>query len=193
MSTDILTVKDLVTRNAAERGDVPFLEFYDEVVTYRDLDERSDAFARYLLSKGIGKGDIVAFMMGNSPSFFYVLLGAQKIGAIAGPVSCWWQDKELQHLIDDAEPPMLIVDDEFAPIVSKIKDTMASVKTIVVNSPSRLSLDFEHEHLPEVLEAHAGKLEHDDPPGLSVHVSGGNHRPAEGFLGVGVLGVRRAV
>jgi long-chain acyl-CoA synthetase len=164
MSTDISTVKDLITRNAAERGDSPFIEFYDEVVTYRDLDERSDAFARYLLSKGIGKGDIVAFMMANSPSFFYVLLGAQKIGAIAGPVSCWWQDKELQHLVDDAEPPVLIVDDEFAPIVSKIKDTMASVKTIVVNSPSRLSLDFEHERLPSVLEAHAGKLEHDDPP-----------------------------
>ncbi len=164
MSTQIRTVKDLITRNAAERGDIPFLEFYDEVVTYRDLDERSDAFARYLLSKGIGKGDIVAFMMANSPSFFYVLLGAQKIGAIAGPVSCWWQDKELQHLVDDAEPPMLIVDDEFAPIVSKIKDTMASVKTIVVNSTLKLNLDFEHEHLPAVLATHAGKLEHDDPP-----------------------------
>ena len=148
MSTDISTVKDLITRNTAERGESPFIEFYDEVVTYRELDERSDAFARYLLSKGIRKGDIVAFMMANSPSFFYVLLGAQKIGAIAGPVSCWWQDKELQHLVDDAEPPILIVDDEFAPIVSKIKDTMASVKTIVVNSPSKLSLDFEHEHLP---------------------------------------------
>ena len=164
MSTDIATVKDLITRNAVERGDIPFIEFYDEVVTYRDLDARSDAFARYLLSKGIGKGDIVAFMMANSPSFFYVLLGAQKIGAIAGPVSCWWQDKELQHLVDDAEPPMLVVDDEFASIVSKIKDTMASVKTIVVNSPSQLSLGFEHERLPEVLVAHAGKLEHDDPP-----------------------------
>jgi long-chain acyl-CoA synthetase len=164
MSREILTIKDLTTRNAAERGDSPFIEFYDEVVTYRDLDERSDAFARYLLSKGIGKGDIVAFMMANSPSFFYVLLGAQKIGAIAGPVSCWWQDKELQHLVDDAEPPMLIVDDEFAPIVSKIKDKMASVRTIVVNSPSKLSLDFEHEYLSDVLEAHAGKLEHDDPP-----------------------------
>ncbi len=164
MGTEILTVKDLITRNAAERGDSPFIEFYDEVVTYRDLDERSDAFARYLLSKGIGKGDIVAFMMANSPSLFYVLLGAQKIGAIAAPVSCWWQDKELQHLVDDAEPPMLVVDDEFAPIVSKIKNTMASVKTIVVHSSSKLNLDFEHEYLSNVLEAHAGKLRHDDPP-----------------------------
>ncbi|MDH3200604.1 MAG: long-chain-fatty-acid--CoA ligase [Myxococcales bacterium] len=164
MSTEILTVKDLITRNAAERGDSPFIEFYDEVVTYRDLDERSDAVARYLLSKGIGKGDIVAFMVANSPSFFYVLLGAQKIGAIAGPVSCWWQDKELQHLVEDAEPPILIIDDEFAPIVSKIKEAITSVKTIVVNSASKLNLDFEHEYLPEILEAHAGKLEHDDPP-----------------------------
>ena len=164
MGTEILTIKDLVARNAVERGESPFLEFYDEVITYRDLDARSDAFARYLQTKGIGKGDIVAFMMANSPSFFYVLLGAQKIGAIAGPVSCWWQDKELQHLVDDAKPPMLIVDDEFAPIVSKIKNTMTSVKTFVVNAPSKLSLDFRHESLDAVLEAHAGKLELGDPP-----------------------------
>ena len=44
---------------------------------------------------------------------------------------------------------------------------MASVKTIVVNSPLKLNLDFEHEHLPAVLATHAGKLEHDDPPGLN--------------------------
>ncbi len=42
MGTEILTVKDLITRNAIERGDSPFVEFYDEVVTYRNLDERSD-------------------------------------------------------------------------------------------------------------------------------------------------------
>ena len=71
MSAEIPTVKDLITRNAAEHGDIPFLEFYDEVVTYRELDQRSDAFARYLLSKGIGKGVIVASMMAEAPSKDY--------------------------------------------------------------------------------------------------------------------------
>ena len=40
-------------------------------MTYRDLGQRSDAFARYLLSKGIGKGVIVAFTMAEAPSKDY--------------------------------------------------------------------------------------------------------------------------
>ena len=164
MTNEIRTTRDLVAHNAAEHGDAHVLEFYDEIVTYRELDERSDACARYLLSRGVKKGDIVAFMMGNTPFFFYVLLGAQKIGAVAGPVSCWWQPKEVAYLIGDAKPPMLIVDAEFAPIVSALKEEMAPVGTIVVNAESRMDLDFPHEYLPEVLRAHAGTLVHDDAP-----------------------------
>lgn len=164
MTNEIRTSKELVAHNAAEHGDGHALEFYDEVVTYRELDERSDACARYLVSRGVKKGDVVAFMLGNTPFFFYVLLGAQKIGAVAGPVSCWWQSREVAYLIGDAKPPILIVDAEFVPIVAAIKDEMTSVGTIVVNAESRMDLDFPHAYLPEVLREYAGKLAYDDAP-----------------------------
>ncbi|MBW1899630.1 MAG: AMP-binding protein, partial [Deltaproteobacteria bacterium] len=45
--------------------------FYDEVVTYKDLDSATDLFAAYLQENGIVKGDIVSLMMGNTPNFFY--------------------------------------------------------------------------------------------------------------------------
>jgi len=126
---------DLANATAESYSDTPFLNFYDEIITYKDVDETTDAFANYLVAVGLQKGDIVSFMMGNTPHFFYTLLGAQKIGAIGGPISCWWQAAEVEYLIDDSKPRILVVDPEYAQIVSALKDRMPSVERILVNAP----------------------------------------------------------
>lgn len=110
MKMELQTTKDLVNANASEYPDTPFLNFHDEIVTYRDLDERTDAFADCLLAKGVKKGDAVSFVMTNSPHFFYTLLGAQRIGAMAVPISCWWQATEVEFLVNECEPKVLAVD-----------------------------------------------------------------------------------
>ncbi len=164
VSTDIRTTKDLVNSHAGNYPDLPFLEFYDEIVTYKDLDERTDAFAEYLLKNGVKRGDAVSFMMTNSPEFFYTLMGAQKIGAMGVPISCWWQAAEVEFLVDDCKPKMLVVDPEHAHIVSGIKENIPSVERIVVNTPSPMELDFSHETLPQIIDAGSGAPLLCDPP-----------------------------
>ena len=46
----------------ADHPDVLALMFYDETVTYRQLDERTDAVAAHLQEAGVEAGDRVAFM-----------------------------------------------------------------------------------------------------------------------------------
>jgi len=151
MSGKIETTCDLVRRNAAEYPDTPFLNFYDELITYRDLDGRSNAFANYLLGKGVGRGDVVSYMLGNSPAVFDVLLGAQKIGAIAGPISCWWQANEVEYLVNDSGSKVLLVDPEYVPIAAEIAERTASVEQVLVNAPSPVELGRPHDCLPQVL------------------------------------------
>ncbi len=182
MQRHLNTTRELVQANAAEFAEIPFLNFYDEIVTYKDLDRRTNAFARYLLAQGVEKGDIVSFMMGNSPGFFYVLFGAQKIGAVSGPVSCWWQAEEVLYLVNDSKPKILVIDPEYAGIVSLIKDKMPSVRKIVVNSTGMPGLDFSHDNLPEIMEKydqkHAGDivLLPDDPAEI-MYTSGTTGQP----------------
>lgn len=164
MGEEIRTIEKLVRENAERYPDIPFLNFYDEIVTYKELDERTDAFARFLIEKGVQKGDIVSYMLGNSPYYFYTLLGTQKIGAIGGPISCWWQAEEVEFLVNDSKPKVLVIDAEYAPIVSAIKDKMPSVKMVIINSPAPMELDYTHEYLPDIIASHAGKLELDNPP-----------------------------
>ncbi len=166
MKDEIITTGELVSLNAQRYTDTPFLNFYDEIVTYRDLDERSNAFARYLLEKGVKKGDIVSYMMGNTPFYFYTLLGAQKIGAIGGPISCWWQADEVSFLVNDSRPKILVMDPEYAHIISEIEDKMPSVSAVIINSPSPMDLDYEHDYLPEIVQRSSTQLKLDDPPSL---------------------------
>lgn len=166
MEDEIITTGELVSLNAKRHADIPFLNFYDEIVTYRDLDERSSAFAQYLLEKGVRKGDIVSYMMGNTPFYFYTLLGAQKIGAIGGPISCWWQADEVSFLVNDSKPKILVMDPEYAHIISEIKDNMPSVSAVIINSPSPMDLDYEHDYLPEIVQRSSAELKQDDPPSL---------------------------
>jgi len=182
MSEKIQTTPDLVRRNAELYPDTTFIHFYDRTVTYRDLDEKTDAFAEYLLSQGVEKGDIVSFQMGNSPEFFYVNLGAQKIGAVSGPISCWWQTPEVSYLLSDSKPKVLVVDPEYAGIVSELKDKMPSVKSVLVNTESSMDLDFPHEYLPEMLGGASGRaIDFDGPspedPAAIMYTSGTTGNP----------------
>jgi len=164
MDSKMYTTVDIVKRNADIYPDTQFVNFYDEVVTYQDLDTRTDAFSAWLQDKGVKKGDIVSFMMGNSPYFYYTLFGINKAGAAGGPISCWWQASEVEFLVNDSKPKVLVVDPEFATIVSEIKDKIPSVEKIVVNSQAPMELDFPHDYLPEIIANCDKKLNTDDLP-----------------------------
>ena len=157
MINNIQTTKDLIKANGKEYGKLPFLNFYDDIITFNDLDERTDAFAAYLDENGIRPGDVVSLMMGNTPSFFDVILGTQKMGAIAGPVSCWWQSDEVKYLVKDCLPKVIVIDPEYVQVINQIKDDMPSVKKIIVNTDNDATADFEFEKLPHIIESWKGK------------------------------------
>ncbi len=158
------TTVAVTQRNAEIYPDTPFLMFYEQIITYKEFEERSNAVANFLLEKGIGKGDIVSFMLGNNPGFFDVLLGIQKTGAAAGPISCWWQASEVEFLVNDSTPKALIIDPEYAGIIHEIREKIPSVKTIIINSTSPVDVDFRHELLGTIIQSYPKQLGQVTPP-----------------------------
>jgi amino acid adenylation domain-containing protein len=62
------------------------VNFRDVVLSYRELDELSDRFARALTSTGIGPGDRVGLCMSKSERSVVAMLGTLKAGAAYVPV-----------------------------------------------------------------------------------------------------------
>jgi long-chain acyl-CoA synthetase len=164
MTAGLETTLDLVRWNAAQYPETPFLNFYDEITTYRDLEASTNGFAHYLLERGVRRGDVVSYMLGNSPAVFQVLLGTQTIGAIGGPISNWWKANEVEYLVNDCQAKVLVVDPEFVPIVAEIADSVPSVEHVIVNASSPVDLGHPHEYLPEILHAHRAEVPQAEPP-----------------------------
>ncbi|WP_043826842.1 non-ribosomal peptide synthetase [Rhodococcus opacus] len=84
---DERTLAEILTATAAAFPDHAALTDGDVTLTYRELDERSDARARELTALGIAPGDVVPIDLPRSPDFVVELWAVAKTGAAFSPVS----------------------------------------------------------------------------------------------------------
>lgn len=112
--SDAKTFPQLVRAAAAAYGDEVAVTLEaetipDDVATFRDLDEKSAALARGLLARGVGKGQRIGFIQGNSPMFAILLAAIARIGAVAVPISTLIKANELVRVLRQSDISGLIV------------------------------------------------------------------------------------
>lgn len=97
------TLYTLLQKQARRYEDKPFLLFEDEEITYQDMLGRVNRTARWLSSKGIGKGDTVAAFLSNSPLFYDVWYACGSLGAVMLPINTASTPSELEYFLDHSE------------------------------------------------------------------------------------------
>ena len=108
-----------------ERG-----EHGDDVLTYRDLYEKSNRLARLLLQNGVGKGDAFAVFMRNYPEFAYSLLAATTIGAMMIPVDPRSRGDRLRFLLGSSRAKAVIVSSECIEALEEASGDLPDLKFI---------------------------------------------------------------
>lgn len=83
-----------------------------ECFTFREARERMLAFARYLASVGVGKGDKVAVTGKNSPEWAVAFYGAMYAGAVAVPLDWMLHEADMEKLIAFSGAKVLCIDKE---------------------------------------------------------------------------------
>lgn len=71
--------------------------------TYAGLDEKAGRVAAYLVSQGIGPGDVVSFQIPIWSEFVITTVAAFKVGAVVNPMGMCFQGEELEHLLNLSE------------------------------------------------------------------------------------------
>jgi fatty-acyl-CoA synthase len=89
------------------------IDYDGRLVTYRELDEVSDAFAARFAQAGLGRGDRVATLTGNSPEHVAVLFACAKTGLVLLPLSWRLSPVELRYQLGDAEPSLFLVEEPY--------------------------------------------------------------------------------
>lgn len=106
-----MNVCDWIGLRAKKSPDKPALVFEDQVITYRDFDDRVRNLAAALrVEFDIGKGDRVAYFGLNTPEFLYLLFAIARLGSILAPLNWRLSSTELNVLVENAAPKILILD-----------------------------------------------------------------------------------
>jgi acyl-CoA synthetase (AMP-forming)/AMP-acid ligase II len=124
-----------LTRWAEIQPDKAAINFYGAITTYAELDRQSDAFALFLQSLGIGKGDRVALFLSNCPQFLVAFYGILKLGAIHVPCNPMFKAPELLYELNDTGATVILTLDQLHDTVAEVLPK-TSLKHVVVTSLS---------------------------------------------------------
>jgi carnitine-CoA ligase len=132
------TLVHAVRAQAHELGERPFLTFHDGVtLTFGELDRRSDCVASALARLGVRPGDRVLALARNSAAFLLAMLGTHKRGAIFTPINTELKGAFLEHQLRNADPSVVVVDDELRPAFDTVDVSgLAASHTVVIGDPS---------------------------------------------------------
>ncbi len=95
-----------------------------EVVTYRELDQRSNQLAHYLRTIGLTRGDTVAALLPNGADYHAVAWAVRRSGMYLTPVNTHLTADEVAYIVDDCAARVLIASDSLSEIARRL-DTQA--------------------------------------------------------------------
>jgi fatty-acyl-CoA synthase len=106
----IVDIPDLLAKRAALSADRVAFEdaATGRTLTYAELNDHAGRAASLLAARGVGRGDRVAILTRNRIEFFELLFGCAKLGAILVPLNWRMPPAELDGLIADAGPVLLV-------------------------------------------------------------------------------------
>jgi long-chain acyl-CoA synthetase len=85
----------------------------DLILTYRQLDERSNRVARGLIDRGVIPGDRVALLWPNDIRYMESMFGVMRAGAVAVPLNVKLGDEALTYVLDNSDAVAMIVSPVF--------------------------------------------------------------------------------
>jgi malonyl-CoA/methylmalonyl-CoA synthetase len=92
------------------RRDTEALEFAGRTYTFGEIDLRSNRVAHLLARRGLRAGDRLCVYLANSVEFIDLYLACVKLGVIFVPINILYRDREIDHIVRDAEPALFLRD-----------------------------------------------------------------------------------
>jgi fatty-acyl-CoA synthase len=135
---------------AAQLDDAPALLSERECLTYRQLFQRSNQYARWALEQGVGKGETVGLLMENRPEYFAIWLGISSVGGVVSLLNTNLTGPGLAHCINVVSPRHLIVAAKLADqLTSALPHLAVAAECIWVHGQNDLGprIDFAIERL----------------------------------------------
>lgn len=146
-----MTIYTYLQKQAKKYGTKSLIIYKDENISYLDMLKRANQTARWLVGRGIKKGDTIAVMCKNSPYFFDFWFGCAAIGAILLPINTASTVRELQYLLEHSDSKGFIFEESLT-----TEKHMKMVTSLPLYVLQKLSTEWANERLS--IECHSHNI-----------------------------------
>ncbi|MEO6125660.1 MAG: AMP-binding protein [Ilumatobacteraceae bacterium] len=144
-------VADLLEEIADVRHDAPMIIEDHRILSWDDVDQRSNRLARHLLDAGLVRGDRVAVCTRNVPACLEAYIACCKVSLVPFNVNFRYGADEIAYLLDNADARAAVVQEEFVESFADAAQRAGTIETMIVvadtstTDPSRSTwTDYEH-------------------------------------------------
>ena len=100
------------------RADQPALEFYDSdarltSISFGEVYRRSQLMASALHGRGLKRGDRLCVYLANRVEMIDLYLACLNLGVIFVPINILYKEREIGHILRDADPAAIVTDNAF--------------------------------------------------------------------------------
>ena len=108
-----MNLTDLFDLSFAGRREAVALEFGNRTLTFGEIDERSNRVAHWFQQRGLQAGDRLCCYLANCVEMIDVYLACVKLGVIFVPINILYREREIAHILTDADPKAVVASDDF--------------------------------------------------------------------------------
>ncbi|MEO6231946.1 MAG: amino acid adenylation domain-containing protein [Ferruginibacter sp.] len=132
------TLIDLFEEKAVQSSDETAVVFDEQILTYKELNERANKLARYLIQRGITAEELIPVCMERSVEMIIAIMAILKAGAAYVPIDPEYPIQRIKYILEDTQARMILVNN-----VSKNKLAASFDVTLII-------VDFSNKHFNDL-------------------------------------------
>ena len=138
------TLASVIRKHAQDDPNGLALEMGDERLSWREVDEKISRIAHVLDELGLGRGDRVALIGKNSPTYLLVLLAGAARGVVTALINWHLDGAPLDHAVTSSGARIAVVEESFVETVRGRPVLAESLEAVIVygqDAPTEGSLE----------------------------------------------------
>ena len=140
-------VHQLFEQQVKQRPEAIAVEFEDEQLTYRELNERANRLARRLRREGVGPEVFVGLMVERSVDLILALLAIGKAGGVYVPINLSDPQKRIEFILEDAGVTTLVAARSKAEVLGGRDLSVVYVDQLIEEASTSLETDLGQDNL----------------------------------------------
>jgi acyl-CoA synthetase (AMP-forming)/AMP-acid ligase II len=133
------SLTDLLNQAFQQHGDSPFSVCMERWMTYRELDQLSQALGAWFQSQGLQPGSRIAIMLPNIPQFAVTMAAILRAGYTCVNVNPLYTARELEHQLKDSGACAIVILENFAGTLAEVIERTQIKHTVLASMGQSLN------------------------------------------------------